>query len=210
MKRILLVLTSISCTLLVVWQILVAQKPTSTKQQIPLPSSKLLIEPVPGEIQRTNGFPGAMAVSPDNRYVAILNNGWGTKESDYSQSVAVLDTQSGQSNSFTLRDFPDPRLKAKNSHQSYFYGIAFSSDGSAIYASVGSTSDPEGGSAGNTGNGIAVYKFENGALTPERFIKIPTSPVPQGKSTHVSRRQVPNRLVPFPAELAVIRNPNPG
>jgi DNA-binding beta-propeller fold protein YncE len=210
MKRILFALAAIVCTVLLFWQILVGQKSGNTKQQIPLPSSKVLIEPVPGEIQRTNGFPGAMAVSPDNRYIAILNNGWGTKESDYSQSIAILDTQSGQSNSFTLHDFPDARLKAKNSHQSYFYGIAFSSDGSAIYASVGSTGDPEGARQGNTGNGIAVYRFENGALSPERFIKIPTTPVPQGKSTHVGQRQVPNRLVPFPAELAVIRNPNPG
>lgn len=168
------------------------------------------MEPVLGEVERTNGFPGAMAVSPDNRYIAVLNNGWGTKESDYSQSIAVLDTQSGQSNSLALHDFPDARLRAKNSHQNYFYGIAFSSDGNAIYASVGSTSDPDGARPGNTGNGVAIYKFENGALTPDRFIKIPTSPVPQGKSTHVSQRQVPNRLVPFPAELAVIRNPNPG
>ena len=210
MKRILLFLTPLFCTLLLFWQILIGQKPAGTKQQIPLPSSKVLIEPVPGEVQRTNGFPGTMAVSPDNRYIAILNNGWGTRESDYSQSIAILDTQSGQSSNVALHDFPDPRLKAKNSHQSYFYGIGFSSDGSAIYASIGSTSDPDGTRQGNTGNGIAVYKFESGTLTPERFIKIPTSPVPQGKSTHVSQRQVPNRLVPFPAELAVIRNPNPG
>src|SRR5215813_11097760 len=123
MKRILLVLTLVLCTLLLFWQILAGQKPAATKQQIALPSSKVLIEPVPGEVQRTNGFPGTMAVSPDNRYVAILNNGWGTRESDYSQSIAILDTQSGQSSSFSLRDFPDARLKAKNSHQSYFYGI---------------------------------------------------------------------------------------
>src|SRR5262249_49978485 len=124
MKRILLGCVAIFCTFLVFKQILGGQKPSGGKQQIPLPSSKVLIEPVPGEIQRTNGFPGAMAVSPDKRYIAILNNGWGTKESDYSQSIAILDAQSSQSNSFSVRDFPDARLKAKNSHQSYFYGIA--------------------------------------------------------------------------------------
>src|SRR5439155_12855362 len=179
---------------------------SQSKQQIPLPSSKVLLEPVPGEVQRTNGFPGAMAISPNNRYIAILNNGWGTKESDYSQSIAILDTQSGQSSNLTLRDFPDARLKAKNSHQGYFYGIAFSSDGSTVYASIGSTGDPDGMRPGNTGNGIAVYKFDNGALTPDRFIKIASTPIPAGKSTRVNVQHAPNRLIPFPAELAVVRN----
>jgi DNA-binding beta-propeller fold protein YncE len=223
MKKILLALTLLLCTFLLFWQILSGQKPAGTprspahagfagagvvgdKQQIPLPSSKVLLEPVPGEVQRTNGFPGAMAVSPNKRYIAILNNGWGTRESDYSQSIAILDTQSSQATSFTLRDFPDARLKAKNSHQSYFYGVAFSSDGRAVYASIGSTGDPDGMRQGNTGNGIAVYKFDNGALTPDRFIKIATTPLPAGKSTRVSERQAPNRRVPYPAELAVVRN----
>src|SRR5436190_7964623 len=160
MKRILLVSVAILCTFFLFRQILGGQKPSQSKQQIPLPSSKVLLEPVPGEVQRTNGFPGAMAISPNNRYIAILNNGWGTKESDYSQSIAILDTQSGQSSNLTLRDFPDARLKAKNSHQGYFYGIAFSSDGSTVYASIGSTGDPDGMRPGNTGNGIAVYKFD--------------------------------------------------
>src|SRR5438045_328703 len=109
MKRILLVSVAILCTFFLFRQILGGQKPSQSKQQIPLPSSKVLLEPVPGEVQRTNGFPGAMAISPNNRYIAILNNGWGTKESDYSQSIAILDTQSGQSSNLTLRDFPDAR-----------------------------------------------------------------------------------------------------
>src|SRR5205823_844218 len=142
----------------------------------------------------------------NGRYIAILNNGWGTKESDYSQSIAILDTQSGQSSNLTLRDFPDARLKAKNSHQNYFYGIAFSSDGMAVYASIGSTGDPDGVLQGNTGNGIAVYKFDNGVLTPDRFIKVATTELPAGKSTRVNERHAPNRRIPFPAELAVVRN----
>ena len=59
---------------------------------------------------------------------------------------------------------------------------------------------------GNTGNGIAVYKFDNGALTPDRFIKIASTPIPAGKSTRVNVQHAPNRLIPFPAELAVVRN----
>src|SRR5256885_414082 len=145
MKKILFSLAAIICTFLIFRQILSSQKPASGKQQILLPSSKVLLQPVPGEVQRTNSFPGAVAVSPEGRYIAILNNGWGTKESDYSESIAILDTQSSQSSSFTLHDFPDNRLKSSHRiHQTYFYGIAFSSDGGSIYASFGSITDPDG------------------------------------------------------------------
>ena len=45
-----------------------------------------------------------MAVSPDGRYVVTVNAGYGTFESQYDQSFAVLDTQTG-----ALADFPDAR-----------------------------------------------------------------------------------------------------
>ena len=44
-------------------------------QEISLPSSKNLHTPVPGSPQRTNSFPTAVALSPDGKYLAILNNG---------------------------------------------------------------------------------------------------------------------------------------
>src|ERR1700690_3048676 len=85
--------------------------PAQTSVQVPtpvqiidLPSSKELIGEAPGHPQRNNGLPISMATSPDGRYVVTLNAGYGTFESQYNQSIAVLDTRSG-----ALVDFPDPR-----------------------------------------------------------------------------------------------------
>jgi len=70
-------------------------------QTIDLPSSKQLIGEIPGHPQRLNSLPISMAVSPDGRYVVTVNAGYGTFESQYEQSLAVLDTQTG-----VLADFP--------------------------------------------------------------------------------------------------------
>ncbi len=50
-----------------------------------------------------------MAISPDGRYVVTVNAGYGTFESQYDQSLAVLDTRTG-----ALADFPDPRTAPRN------------------------------------------------------------------------------------------------
>ena len=73
----------------------------SSAQTIDLPSSKQLIGEAPGHPQRINSLPISMAVSPDGRYVVTVNAGYGTFESQYQQSLAVLDTQTG-----ALADFP--------------------------------------------------------------------------------------------------------
>src|SRR3984957_7413087 len=164
-----------------------------------LPTSKAVVKPTPGAPQRTNGFPETIALSPDGRYAALLNNGFGTAESGMKQSIAILDMQTNQ-----VTDFPEDRL-GEEAHQSYFLGLAFSSDGTHLYASLGSISDPTGEKPGNTGNGIAVYRFEQGKLAPDRFIKIALQPVPTG--THVARgfgNLPPTRPIPYPAGLAVI------
>ena len=75
------------------------------KKSINLPSSKILLSPVPGHPQRTNSFPTAAVLSPDGRYLALLNNGRGTAESNYQQSIAILDLSTNQ-----VTDFPDARL----------------------------------------------------------------------------------------------------
>src|SRR5256885_1705930 len=96
-----------------------------------LPSSKLLGE-VPGNPQPTNSFPTAMALSPDGKYLALLNDGYGTFESDYKQSIAVLNLATNK-----LADFPDPRLERK-ARQTYFYGLALSGDGNQLSATMSS------------------------------------------------------------------------
>ena len=118
---------------------------------VPLPSSKLLFEPVPGGPVATNSFPGTMALSPDKRYAVILNNGRGTAESQFNQSIGIYDFETHK-----LRDFPDPRFKL-NAAQTIYYGVAFSSRGDEVYVSVGSLTDPEGLKEGDLGNGVAVY-----------------------------------------------------
>jgi len=40
-----------------------------------LSTSKALFEPVPGAPQRTNSLPVTVVLSPDGRYLALLNNG---------------------------------------------------------------------------------------------------------------------------------------
>ena len=89
-----------------------------------LPTSKQLIEPVPGHPQRINSLPMSIATSPDKRYVVTINAGYGTFESHYLQSLAVLDTQSG-----TVADFPDTRTLARRDKQTLYSGLAFSRDG---------------------------------------------------------------------------------
>src|SRR5580698_6626809 len=120
---------------------------------IDLPSSKQILPPVPGNPQRINGLPLSMAVSPDGRYVVTVNAGYGTFESGYMQSLAVMDTQTG-----TLADFPDDRTPVR-AKQTLYSGLAFSRDGKHVYASMGSETDPQGTGKGNVGNGVVVYGF---------------------------------------------------
>jgi DNA-binding beta-propeller fold protein YncE len=166
---------------------------------IPLPSSKMLLEPVPGSPRRTNSFPVTVALDPSKRYLAILNNGFGTAESDYGQSIAILDLETNE-----LRDIPDRRFSIR-ARQTYFIGLAFSTDGTELYASVASYTDPAGERQGNLGNGVAVYAFENGTVTPKRFLKIPLQPLRAGVERNPA---LPNlaadKTIPYPAGLAVI------
>jgi len=182
--------------------IVTARAADERSRVIHLPTSKNLTLPVPGFIAGTNSFPSTIAMSPDGRYAALLNQGYGTIESGARQSIGILDLNTNQ-----LRDFPDDRLIADTSstRQSYFIGIAFSSDGKHLYASMGSISDPEGKEAKSTGNGIAVYKFADSQVTPERFVKIPPQPVAEGKVVAYGIRKTPaGTAPPYPAGFAVL------
>src|SRR5271157_1921067 len=179
-----------------------AARAVDRAHRINLPTSKSLTLPVPGYIGRTNSFPATIALSPDGRYAALLNQGYGTQESGGRQSIAILDLSSNQ-----LRDFPDDRL-AGDAHQSYFIGMAFSSDGKHLYASMGSITDPTGEKPKSTGNGIAVYKFADGQVTRERFIKIAPQPIAGGKEVAFGVRKTPaGTALPYPAGLAVLSGP---
>ncbi len=186
----------------------VAQSATrKDKKDIDLPSSKVLLRPVVGTPQRTNSFPTVIALSPDGKHLAVLNNGRGTPESQYDQSIAILDLATKQ-----LRDFPEPRLQVYQ-RQTYFLGLAWSSDGKELYASIASLTDPEGSAIdkdgkklGGMGNGIAVYRFANGSITPDRFLPLPLAPLAKDKVlTYGAKNVAPGHAIPYPAGLAVVK-----
>ena len=178
-----------------------AQEAKPDASSIPLPTSKTLTIPTPGRIGPTNSFPATIAISPDGRYAALLNDGYGTQESMAMQSIAVLDLKTNQ-----ITDYPDKRFsEEERSHQSYFLGLAFSSDGKHLYASVGSITDPTGQKPGNTGNGIAVYSFADAKVAPERFIAIAPQPLAAGKKVAIALRSTPpGTAIPYPAGLALV------
>jgi DNA-binding beta-propeller fold protein YncE len=171
-------------------------------QSIDLPTSKQIVRPVPGGPQRLNSLPMSMAVSPDGRYVVTVNAGYGTFESNYMQSLAVMDTQTG-----TVVDFPeaDTVMKAK---QTLYSGLAFSRDGRHVYASMGSEADPLGAKSGDTGNGVVVYGFTSdsngGKISRERLMKIPLQQLAAGRKTFLIDGKEGDKGVPFPAAIAVV------
>ncbi len=172
--------------------IAVARTEEHSPQVVTLPTGKNLTLQVPGFIARTNSYPANIALSPDARYAALLNQGYGTQESGIRQSIAILDLTNNQ-----VRDFPDDRLRGdeKTTQQSYFIGIGFSTDGKHLYASMGSA----------TQNGIAVYKFSDGEVTPERFITIPPMHVPPNKTIVLDSGNSPaGTAAAYPAGFVVL------
>src|SRR6266850_867184 len=141
----------------------------------------------------TTQLPNAVALSPDGRYVVLLHSGFGSYTSGQKQSLSVLNLETNE-----LTDFPDDRL-AHKARQTYFIGLAFSLDGKHIFASMASLTDPLGKKNGNTGNGIAVYTFENGRVAPERFLPLP----PRGRLPAGKRRRLEHQDVTYPAGLSV-------
>jgi len=169
-------------------------------QSIPLPTSKKIVTPVPGSPQMLNSLPMASAWSPDHRYLALVNAGFGTVESDYQQSVAILDTTTGK-----LTDFPIS-LTDVLQPQTLYSGIAFSADGSHLYLSFDSISEPTGGKPDETGNAIGVYLFTGSELTLDRTIPVPLRSL-TGKALqhHGDMKLAENEAIPAPAGLVAVK-----
>jgi hypothetical protein len=168
---------------------LVAQDTSHTTQ---LPNGKLLAN-VPGNPRPTNNLPTAISLTPDGRFAVLLHSGYGSYTSGEKQSLSVLNLQNDE-----LTDFPDDRLGSK-AHQTYFLGLVFGLDGRHVFASMASFTDPLGKQKGSTGNGIAVYVFENGRITPERFMPLPPRDQIPGRKI----RRPEFRDVTYPAGLAI-------
>src|SRR5882757_4479008 len=167
-------------------------------QTVDLPTSKQMIGVIPGRPQQLNSLPMSMAVSPDGRYVVTVNAGYGTFESGYQQSLAVMDTQTG-----AVADFPDDRTLV-NAKQTLYSGLAFSRDGKHVYASIGSTSDPLGDGKDKTGSGVLIYGFAEGKIVPERMLHLPLQQLAPGRKTKLIGGVEGDKGVPFPAAIAVV------
>ncbi len=173
-----------------------AQQP-SNPHWLDLPTSKQLMLPAPGNPQRVNSLPMSLAVSPDRRWIVSLNAGYGTFESGYMQSLAVLDAHTGK-----VRDFPEPRTLLDTS-QAFFAGVAFSSDGTRVYASLASSTDLQGDGQRKTGNGIAVYTFSQGELKPEKFFSLPAVALAPGRRSSLLSSDG-HTVSPYPAAIAIV------
>ncbi len=171
---------------------------------IDLPSSKQLEPTLPGSPSKINSLPMSMVLSPDGRYAATLNGGYGTAESNYDESVLIVDLQTGKQ-----LDFPDARTAPRSAHQTLYQGLAWSLDGKHLYASLASLTAPEGGVDDATGSAIAVYSFADGRLAPERLIPVPLQKLAAGKQQGVLKRAIPSGMaVPYPSGLCVVPGAN--
>src|SRR5215467_2983547 len=157
---------------------LLAVYPAFPQTPTQLPNGRLLGE-VPGRPRTMNNLATAAAVSPDGRFVVFLHSGYGAYSEDGKhsyQSLSVLNMATD-----TLADFPETRLD-HSARQTYFLGLAFSLDGKHLYASIASYTDPLGKKENETGNGIAVYTFDEGKIAAEKFLPIaPRASFPGGR-----------------------------
>jgi len=172
----------------------------SVAARVDLPSSKQITGTMPGAPQRLNSMPVSMAVSPDGHYVVTVNGGYGSFESGYMQSLAVLDTATN-----TVVDYPDTRTLVE-SKQVLYSGLTFSADGATLYGSIVSGTDPEGKKDGDTGSGVQVYGFAGGKITRGRVMKIGMQQLAGNRRTKLVGGEDGALGLPYPAAIAVVKS----
>jgi DNA-binding beta-propeller fold protein YncE len=169
-----------------------------TSRTIPLPTSKELAEPAPGSPQMLNSLPMTAAISPDGRYLAVVNAGYGTFESRYQQSIAVLDIKTGK-----VTDFPEART-APGLPQTLYSGLAFGKDGTHLYGVFDSLTAPQVSNKEQTGNAVAVYSFRDGQVKAEQLLAVPLQQLAPGKLQNRIGVALPaGAAIPSPAGIAV-------
>ena len=102
------------------------------------------------------------------------------------------------------RRFSRRAHRAANAKQTLYSGLAFSRDGSHIYASMASITDPEGDEQGYTGSGIVVYSFTDGKIAPERLIPLPVEQLPRDERPGCPAERKAIRACLIPAAIAVL------
>ena len=184
--------------------VVTSSSPQERWQPVYLPTGKVMVEPPAGVfVSDLNAFPINSAISPDGRFVAFLNNGYGHSTSGFRKSIAVHDRVTG-----LVSDFTEPgtglNFDGPADICTPFYGIAFSSNGKRLYLSLASTrKDPRLGD--RTQNGIRIFSVAERGLHPVGFIQIRPSDVPLPEGV----RQ--NNPSPTPSGLSVKPDPdNPG
>ncbi len=178
--------------------------PAQTAATLDLPTGKQLTLPLPGSPFKTNSLPMSVAVSPDGRYAATLNGGYGTADSHYDESVLVVDLGTGEP-----VDCPDARTGLR-AHQTLYQGLAWSGDGRHLYASMASLTAPTGGKPDTTGNAIAVYSFADGKLAPERLLAIPLQKLALGKRQTLKNPVPEGMAIPYPSGLSLVHREGHG
>ncbi len=173
-------------------------------QPVPLPSGKVLLEPPAGKfLSDLNAFPINSAISPDGRYAAFLNNGFGHSSSGFRKSIAIYDRVTGQ-----VSDTQEPGtglyFDGPADLSTTYYGIAFSTSGSRLYVSIASTKkDRRLGD--RTQNGIRIYRIGERGLRPDGVIQILPSQIPFPAGAKL------NNPAPTPSGFSVAPDPeNPG
>lgn len=175
-----------------------------TWEPVPLPSGKILKEPPAGTfLSDLNAFPINSAMSPNGRYIAFLNNGFGHPSSGFLKSIAIYDCVTGQ-----LSDTPEPgtglNFNGPTGISTVYYGIAFSSNGSRLYVSIASTKN-DSRMGDRTQNGIRIYRVSDRGLAPDGAIQITPDLIPFPKGFKL------NNPAPTPSGLSVLPDPqNPG
>ncbi|HZC43418.1 MAG TPA: phosphoesterase, partial [Acidobacteriaceae bacterium] len=146
----------------------------------------------------------AIAISPDGRYVAVVNAGYGTAESKSEESIAVLDAKSHK-----LLDFPNPHTSL-TALQTLYSGIAFGSDGQHLYVSIASLTHPTPDGKSAVGTGILVYRCVNGGVKEEKILPIPLQQLANGKiQNRMGAHPLPaGKANPYPSGLTVIAGPD--
>jgi YVTN family beta-propeller protein len=118
--------------------------------------------------------PFGIALSPDGNFLAVTNDGVGT------QSIMVVDRVSGKVIQEIDYSGDDPR-----GPQGVYVGIAYSPDGSKLYASAGGTFFAQDGTPAPNGayNGVRVYDVDpaTGMVTETSPLLIPMPVGTDGK-----------------------------